>query len=95
LHEAYTALVLTYGGNKTPDQRRRIRYSANRIKKEYDRVKRRTPSKTYADVARNLQSAAGRLKRIRKDRIKMANSMIEPTRILNSITGVLKLINIP
>ncbi len=93
LHEAYVTLLLAYDGDKSKDEKQRITASANSVLAEYNAVKKRKGSSSYAEVTGKLTAANGRLKRIRQERDKMANGLVDATRILNSITGVLDLIS--
>jgi hypothetical protein len=92
IHDAIITLLLAYDGNKSAAEKSRIKKAANALKAEYDALKGRTPSKTYAEVTGKLSSARNRLLAIKNDRDKLATDFVSAGKILNSITGVLGLI---
>ena len=93
LHDAIVTLLLSNDSGKTPAQKQRITASINLLKKEFDAVVGRTPSATYAEITGKLSAASNRLKKIRNDRNQMANGLVNATKILNSLNGVLGLLS--
>lgn len=92
LNDAITKLLLTYDG-APPADRVRIRFSANRLKEEYDRVKKRKAASTYSEVTGGITKAAGRLKTIAADRERLATALVSAASLLDIITRVLGLIS--
>lgn len=92
LHDAIVTLLLSNDKSKTPTEKKRITASINLLKREYDAVLKRSPSATYGEITGKLSAASGRLRKIRADRDRMANSLVNAAKILNSLTGVLGLL---
>lgn len=92
LRAGFIAMTMTYEGNKTKEEKARIKYSANVLYEEYNRVVGRSPSENYADITKKLASAQGRLLRIKEDRDRMANNLITAAQIQKAITGLVELL---
>lgn len=92
LEEAFNKLLMTYDSASKTD-RSRIRFAANRLKEEWDKVKGRTAATKYSEITGGITAATGRLKRIAADRDQLANSMVSAAQSLDVVTKVLGLLS--
>ena len=86
-------LWLSRSEGRTPAQIALIDEAIRRVQHEYFALIGHSPSGSYAEITGKLKEAEGDLKKILQDREDFTNLLVSATKLLGSLTGVLKLIS--
>jgi hypothetical protein len=85
-------LWLSRSKGRTPEQIDLIDEAIRRVQEEYFALIGHSPSGSYAEITGKLKEAEAALKKIREGREDFTNLLVSASKLLGSLTGVLKLI---
>lgn len=84
--------VERHSSSMSAAQKRSVKDAIVALEAEYTALLPSLDTVDYADVAEHLNTAKGDLEAIRDERVALANAFVSATKILGSISQILKLI---